>query len=353
MFSLLSHPPTTKGATMIDDELDLVRELFAADDTPLDPATRDRVLDRIAAGLAAAADEERSPSNGAATPHRSRRRRRLVFAVSAMAAAVLLLAVLLPSGGGARRGLPSALAPHHAPTTHAVAPHHARTIHFQVTGYTQPEATAAATQCLSAAGADDPAHSQKGAALRATFSDPSGSTLVVTTPSGWYTCNESADGTVTPYIPYESYVQAEGGALNANDLYAHWLMEPVELFSDGGGYVSKATMASGWLDVALGRVAPNITKVTVQMPGGSVIAASVENGFFVARQLLPSMPAFVQSPVGTPTPVMGYDSSGTLVYDSLLTRLPLTACFVTPSGQPLTPSATSSQGCQTAIAWGY
>ena len=337
---------------MVDDELDLVRELFAADDTPLDPPPRDRVLDRIAAGLAAAADEERSPSNGTATPHRSRKRRRLVFAVSAMAAAVALLAVLLPSGSGdPRQGQPSAVAPHHKPTTHAVAPPHPRTIHYQVTGYTQSEATAAAAQCLSAEGAGGPdGAAGKDAVLRATFSDPSGSTLVVTTPSGWYTCNESADGsTLVPGV-YESYIQAEGGALNANDLYEHWLMEPVEIFSDGGGYLSKATMASAWLDTAVGRVAPNITKVTVQMPGGSVIAASVENGFFVARQLLPSMPAFSQS--GT-IPVMGYDSSGALVYDDLLNPLPLSACFVTPSGQLLTPSATSTQKCHTAIAWGY
>jgi hypothetical protein len=284
--------------------------------------------------------------------HGGLRHHRLLAAAAVLVAAVAVLAVLLPSGGGdSRRGQPSAVAPHHKPTTHAVAPHHPRTIHYQVTGYTQAQATAAATQCLSADGAGGPdGAAGKDAVLRATFSDPSGSTLVVTTPSGWYTCDESADGsTLVPGV-YESYIQAEGGALNANDLYEHWLMEPVEIFSDGGGYLSKATMASGWLDTAVGRAAPNITKVTVQMPGGSVIAASVENGFFVARQLLPSMPAFSQS--GT-IPVMGYDSSGTLVYDSLLTRLPLTACFVTPSGQPLTPSATSSQGCQTAIAWGY
>jgi hypothetical protein len=235
-------------------------------------------------------------------------------------------------------------------TTHPVTPHHVRTLQFQVMGYTQGEAAAAAAPCEASRGASDAAD-EKGAALRATFSDSSGSTLVVTTPSGWYTCNESANRSTLVPEPYESYVQAEGGELNANNLWAHWLTEPVELTSDGGGYLIKATVASGWLDVALGRVAPNITKVTVQMSGGSMIAASVENGFFVARQLLPSMPAFSQGGT-TPTPVMGYDSSGTLVYDSL-TRPPLPACFVTPSGQPLTPNAPPGKKCQTAIAWGY
>jgi hypothetical protein len=333
---------------MVDDELDLVRELFAADDTPLDPATGDRIRDRIAAGLVAAADEERSSSKGPAPPHRSGRRRRLVFAVGGMVAtAAVVLAVLLPSDGGdSRPGRPS-----------AVAPHHARTIHFQVTGYTQAQATAAATQCLSAAGAAG----EKGAALRATFSDASGSTLVVTTPSGWYTCEESADGSTLVPEPYETYAQAQGGGLNAvpaDDLSAHWLIGPVEVDSDGGGYLSKSTLANGWLDIALGRVAPNIAKVTIQMPGGSMITAVVENGFFVARQLLPSMPAFSES--GT-IPIMGYDSSGTLVYDSLTSPFAMPThpsstwqppCVRTPNGQPIRPNTPSDLKCQTVIAWG-
>jgi len=247
------------------------------------------------------------------------------------------------------------------PARHATAPTPAtappQTIHYQVAGYTAEQATAAAAQCLSAAGAAG----EQGAVLRATFSDPAGSTLVVTSPSGWNTCDESADGTVLVADPFKSYADAQGwgqSASPAGDQSAHWLIAPVELGSDGGGYLSKSTMSDGWLDVAVGRVAPNITKVTIQMPGGSTVTASVENGFFVARQLLPSAPSFSQA--GT-VPIMGYDSSNKLVYDSLTSPSALPAqfsptwqppCFVTSNGRPVTPNAVSGQKCLIATAWG-
>jgi hypothetical protein len=46
---------------------------------------------------------------------------------------------------------------------------------------------------------------------------------------------------------------------------------------------------AGW--TAVERVAPEIPKVTIEMPGGSIVMPSVKNGYFVARHLLPSMPA--------------------------------------------------------------
>ncbi len=223
---------------------------------------------------------------------------------------------------------------------------------YRVVGYTSTQATAVAAECLSAANA----RGVKDAYLRATFSDSSGSTLVVTTPSGWYTCNESADGTVLVAGIFESYATAQGWGLSLPpgnptpsgpkaDESAHWLTSLVELDSESGGYYSKSTISEGWLDTAVGRVAPNIAKVTIQMPGGSTITSSVENGFFVARQLLPSVPSFNQGVI----PITGYDRSGKLVYPSQTS--PFAPCFVTPSGQPVTPSGTSGQKCLTATAW--
>lgn len=295
---------------------------------------------------------ESGHGKGRSKVHTHKTARRVVIAgvsATAVCGAVLGGLAVNTSSGRGRTSPPS--------TGHAAAPAPAtptpHTTHYQVIGYTSAQATTAAATCLGAAGAAG----EQGAALRATFSDTSGSTLVVATPTGWNTCDESADGTVLVADPFESYAEVQGWGLNsppAGNLSAQWLIAPVELDSYGGGYLSKSTMASGWLEVALGRVAPNITKVTVQMPGGSLITASVENGFFVARQLLASPPATSQQS-GT-IPIMGYDSSGKLVNDSMSTSAMSTSatpppCFVTSSGRPVTPNAASGQKCQTATAW--
>jgi hypothetical protein len=292
------------------------------------------------------------------TPQKAQRQKAIYRAALVGAGAIAVSAAIL---GGLAVRAPSNT-PHTSsfPAGHGAAPMQPSpppvTIHYQVAGYTTEQATAAAAQCLSAAGTAG----EQGAVLRATFSDAGGSTLVVTTPSGWNTCDASADGTVLVADPFKSYADAQGwgqSASPATDPSADWLIAPVELDSDGGGYLSKSTMSDGWLDVAVGRVAPNITKVTIQMPGGSTVTASVENGFFVARQLLPSAPSFSQA--GT-VPILGYDSSSNLVYDSLTAPSALPAhftptwqppCFVTSNGQPVSSNAVSGQKCLKATAW--
>lgn len=248
--------------------------------------------------------------------------------------------------------------PTHRSAGHAIRPTTTTTVTpgasgFEVMGYTTAQATSTAQRCLAASYA----HDLQGAYLRATFTDGSGTTVVVTTPAGWYTCNESADGVVLTAGLFESFAEVQGWGLSLPpgnptpsgpkaDESAKWLTAPVELASEGGGYYSKSTLSEGWLDTAVGRVAPDIAKVTIQMPGGSIVTAAVENGFFVARQLLPAMPPFNQSGV---IPIMGYDHSGALVYDSQTSSTAF-QCYVTPTGQPVTPQ-TQGQKCRTAIRW--
>lgn len=349
------------------DVLELLDE--AGRVSPAANATIEAAVDLV---LGAAAEETSRPVSVARAPGR---RRRLVLGATAVvvAAAVAVVAVVLPTGGGGTRpAQPSTAAPHHS---------RPQTLHYRVAGYTSAQAAAATEQCLAAAGVSGPdGAAGKDAALRATFSDTLGSLLVVTTPTGFYTCNETLAGTVSPFNLFETYALYQGDVPPPNapsftpppgspkvtpaqpDLAAHWLEVPVELDTSGGGVIGKPN-PTGWVSYAIGRVAPNVTKVTVQLMGGDTVTATVENGFFVAREAMPSMPAIAQG-AGT-TPVMGYDSSGALVYDSLTTSwaippgttgpIPLPTsfpCFVTPSGQPVSP-VPAGQTCQTAVPWGY
>jgi hypothetical protein len=226
----------------------------------------------------------------------------------------------------------------------------ANVVNYQVAGYTSEQAASAVNNCLNASGS---AGGIQGATLRDTAADGSGSTLIITTATGWSTCNESANGAMGG-TPYETYATAEGWGTKstpASDSPASWIMGPVELDSYGGGLISK-TSTTGWLDVAVGRAASDVARVTVQMPGGSVVTANVQNGYFIAREVLPSEPA-VQA-VGTRIPIVGYVSSGSQVYNSQGSSPTADAasasppCYVTPDGQPVTPSGSS---CQTATAW--
>lgn len=229
-----------------------------------------------------------------------------------------------------------------------------------VAGYTVSQAQQATAQCLSAAGA----MGQKDAALRATFTDTLGSLLVVTTPAGFYTCDEAPDGTFTSSGLLRTYQGIDGSGsppgspTSPNSPGAHWLLEPVELDSSGGGYPSK-TQTTIWVTTTIGRVAPDVAKVVIQPPGRPAVTATVENGFFVARQVAAGPPT-VSHEVAT-IPILAYDAAGALVYDSLTAptavlpgQAPPTPppCFVTPSGQPVT-HASPGQHCQTAVAWGY
>jgi hypothetical protein len=219
---------------------------------------------------------------------------------------------------------------------------------YSVSGYTSIEAATAVSGCLSAS---DSTSELAGAALRDSAADSSGSTLVVTTPSGWTTCSKLANGTLVPGVPFGTYAQADGwgkAAPPTGNPPANWLTWPVEVDSSVGGFPSRASM-SGWLEQSIGRAAPNITEVVVQMPGGSMVTAAVQNGFFVARQMLSSEPS--QRPLGV-IPVIGYDSSGKVVYDSVSASAsaPAPQCFVTSNGVAVTPSSTGDI-CQAAVPW--
>jgi hypothetical protein len=80
-----------------------------------------------------------------------------------------------------------------------------------------------------------------------------------------------------------------------------------------------------------------------------MVTAAVQNGFFVARQMLSSEPS--QLPLGV-IPVIGYDSSGKVVYDSVSTSAsaPAPHCFVTSNGVAVTPSS-KGDICQAAVPW--
>lgn len=346
---------------MTDDDLVIIRELFEAGDHSLDDATAARLLDGLDARLAVVARVPDGPPAAPAAPAARRRHRAAShWAAGAVAVAMVVgLVLLLPAGRPPRSAISPAarhLATPSTPVTKAPP--------FVVTGYTVSQAQLTTSQCLSVAHASD----QKDAALRATFTDTLGSLLVVTTPTGFYTCTESAGGTMTggqfetyahipPPLPGSPAAQVVPG-----DPSAHWLLGPVELDDAGGGYPSKA-QTNIWVTTALGRVAPNVAKVVVQLPGQPAVTATVENGFFVARQSFATPPPMAQGP--ETIPLFGYSRSGALVYDSLtrptaiapgtpgtrvLERPP--PCWVTPSGQAVTP-ASPGEHCQTAIAWGY
>lgn len=253
-------------------------------------------------------------------------------------------AVIMASG-------PSAEAPKTAPATLTATPP-VTGGPYQVAGFTSRQAAAATSNCVAAAA--EPG--AQGAVLRDAASGASGTTLVVTTPSSWTLCDESPNRHVTGG-PFSTYASKQGwGRMQtppAGDPAASWIMGPVELDSYGGGLVSR-TPASAWVDVAVGRVATGVAKVSVQMPSGSTVTVGVQNGYFVAREVLASEPP-VQSGMRV-IPIVAYDSSGAVVYDSLRTvpapsATAPPACYVTPSGQPVTPAGAPGQACLTATPW--
>lgn len=340
----------------MSDELSTIRELFDADDHALDDAAIARVLDRVDTELAVAADEG-PPSAARASRHR---RRMVLGPVAAAAAVIALVIVLLATSGAHRRDARPPARSSVKPTTPTT-----KAPQFAIAGYTVSEAQAATTQCL----AEAHAFGQEHAALRATFKDTLGSLLVVTTPTGFYTCRESPDGTVDSSGGFHAYDPVPppipGVATPrqvSGDPRAHWLLDPVELDEAGGGYPSKA-QTNIWVTTAIGRVAPDVAKVVIQLPNQPTQTATVENGFFVARQVFSSPPEIAQGP-GT-IPLRGYNRAGALVYNSLSSPTAITPgtpptqvpkrpipCWVTPTGQPVTLSS-PGQHCRTAIAWGY
>jgi hypothetical protein len=216
---------------------------------------------------------------------------------------------------------------------------------FQVVGYTDAQAASITSKCLTAA---YEAEEVPNATLRAAVSESAGSSFIITTATSWAVCNESG-GTYRSGL-LQNYSTAQGWGQNTStsgNVSASWLLTPVELDSYGGSLVG-TTNADGWMDIAVGRVASNVTKVTIQMPSGATATATVENGFFIAREALPAQPPL---PQGTGRfAFTGYDSSGAVIYSSLNSPASPTACFVTPSGQPVSPRS-AGQTCQMAVPW--
>lgn len=238
-----------------------------------------------------------------------------------------------------------------APSTTAAAPQVPGT--FAVPGYTPSTAAAAVANCMTSTGF--PAGTA-GNTLRAAFRDSWGSELVITSASGWSMCGVSTAGEVvhgTVSVP-EAYAAADGWGMRPappGDAPASWLVSPVELDSEGGGIVTLPS-GGGFLWTVEGRVTSGIAQVKVGMPDGTLATAPVQNGFFVARKLFPSDPVTNVPGSGPVTiPIQGFDSSGALVYTN-----PSTAdlsCYVTPSGEEVTPQPADGgpPGCKTATPW--
>lgn len=217
---------------------------------------------------------------------------------------------------------------------------------FVVPGYSASAAQTALASCLAGMG---PSSDTADYTLRAAFADSYGTELVITTATGAGDCAISPTGTVLQSLLINPYAAVEGWGTKppaSEDATAMWLTSPVELDWEGSGIVT-LPQGTGWLWIVEGRVAAGIAQVKVEDPNGVHFTAPVQNGFFVARQLLPSPTA---GP-GT-TEVQGFDASGALVYQSppppsSPSSIP---CFVTPSGEPVTPAAPNAT-CETATPW--
>jgi hypothetical protein len=264
-------------------------------------------------------------------------------------AAALMTAGVVAIGARHRRQTVAVTSPRPGPSLVAPqspTPSFAEPGVFPVPGYTPAQARRVVAQCVSWARGSVPADQQREATLRAAFADTAGSTLIITIPTAWSYCNLRPDGTIVGTSGMRTYAfeAGWGPTATAPDTPARWLAQPVELDDDGGGVTGQ-----GWLGTATGRVSSAVTRVQIAMPGGSLVTAVPQNGFFAARQTLKSQPV---SGGGAIT-IRGYDASGRVVYDAATTRTgPAIYCVVTPTGQPVSPpSPTPGEPCRIATPW--
>jgi hypothetical protein len=89
----------------------------------------------------------------------------------------------------------------------------------------------------------------------------------------------------------------------------------------------------------------NVHQAT-EHPGGATLVGRKQNGFFVARQTLPGDPVYGQDQ----SSLRGWDPAGQLIYQVPASGSWPAACFVTPTGQPITPPAPGHH-CQTGVPW--
>lgn len=219
-------------------------------------------------------------------------------------------------------------------------------------GYTPNQAAALVSECtaLPGSGQTDPV-------LRAVARDQAGTVLVITTTSGWETCNVPNDGTPTSSgsQAFQTWAATDGWmgagapspatATAPSEAPDYYLTEPIESFGASGG-----TVDGGWRNTLVGRAAPGIAKVTGILPGGATVTANVQNGMFILDDLTPASPAYGPE---YNSDLRGYNQQGALVYEmpyhEASTDQP--HCFVAPGGEAVTPSGGSSQ-CLTAVPWG-
>lgn len=226
-----------------------------------------------------------------------------------------------------------------------------------VLGYSSSQAAAAVSSCsptATASGTGDTGDST--GVLADTATDSSGTLLVIASTTGWSWCEESAGGTYTP-SSFRSYASTDGWGFSASasDTPAAWLAAPVEVDASSVGLESQADLST-WLEEVVGRASSDVSKVTVGMPDGTTTTVPVQNGFFVARLSLNHPPAKMDYPSGVPFPIIAYNTSGAVLYNSMTTANQTTSiqlpppCLVTPSGSPVTPP-TPGQKCEIGTPW--
>jgi hypothetical protein len=165
--------------------------------------------------------------------------------------------------------------------------------------------------------------------LRNLVIDSAGTQALITGPRSVVNCFRDIDrsiGTVTakPALPIE------------------WLPGPVAIDAISGDPVNR-------FETATGRVAGQVSRVTVTFRGGITVHADVVNGTFIARMVYPDGAALpAESGVWNPI-ARAYDFDGRLVGTVDYTQA--AGCYTDPSGKLLAGSRANPAGCKRAVPW--